>query len=132
MLNLASPAGRSCLSTTTATSIITDATIDAPAASKHFVNLGFHLDLPKACYGGRHTVAMLAGDGIGPEMMGYVKEVYQALGAPVDFEEIFVNQNCDETTFQDALLAMKRNGIGIKGNFATESGEFESVACVMG
>uniref|UniRef100_A0A183AJK1 Iso_dh domain-containing protein n=1 Tax=Echinostoma caproni TaxID=27848 RepID=A0A183AJK1_9TREM len=84
------------------------------------LNIGFHHELPKACYGGRHTVAMLTGDGLGPEFMGYVKEVYQLIGAPIDFEEIHVDQDCDETTFRDALLAMKRNGIGIKGNFATE------------
>ncbi|KAF7232470.1 hypothetical protein EG68_10746 [Paragonimus skrjabini miyazakii] len=121
-INLTSTTARNCRLSST-TSIVTDANIDAPAASKHFLHVGFHHDLPKACYGGRHTVAMLAGDGIGPEMMGYVKEVYQALGAPVDFEEIFVNHSCDETTFQDALLAMRRNGIGIKGNFATEPGQ---------
>ncbi|TPP58311.1 Isocitrate dehydrogenase subunit gamma mitochondrial [Fasciola gigantica] len=66
---------------------------------------------------------MLTGDGLGPEFMGYVREVYQLLGAQVDFEEINVNQDCDETTFLDALLAMKRNGVGIKGNFATEPGQ---------
>ncbi|KAA0187042.1 NAD-dependent isocitrate dehydrogenase [Fasciolopsis buskii] len=65
---------------------------------------------------------MITGDGLGPEFMGYVKEVYQLLGAPVDFEEINVNQDCDEITYRDALLAMKRNGVGIKGNFATEPG----------
>ncbi|GAA34041.2 isocitrate dehydrogenase (NAD+) [Clonorchis sinensis] len=105
------------------TSVITDANIDASPVSKHFLNVGFHQDLPKACYGGRHTVAMLTGDGVGPEMMDYVKEVYQLIGAPVDFEEIHVNINCAETTFRDALLAMERNGVGIKGNFATEPGQ---------
>jgi isocitrate dehydrogenase (NAD+) len=33
--------------------------------------------LPKAHYGGRHTVTMLPGGGIGPELMGYVKEVFR-------------------------------------------------------
>jgi isocitrate dehydrogenase (NAD+) len=27
-------------------------------------------------YGGRHTVTMMPGDGIGPEMMGYVKQIF--------------------------------------------------------
>ena len=36
---------------------------------------------------------MLPGDGIGPEMMGYVKEVYRYAGAPVDFEEIRFDPN---------------------------------------
>ena len=34
-------------------------------------------DIPLAKYGGRHTVTMLPGDGIGPEMMSYVKEVFR-------------------------------------------------------
>ena len=39
-------------------------------------------------YGGRHTVSMMPGEGIGPEMMGYVKQVYKEAGVPVDFEMI--------------------------------------------
>nr|CAD7447734.1 unnamed protein product [Timema bartmani] len=33
--------------------------------------------IPKAQYGGRHTVTMLPGAGIGPELMNYVKEVFR-------------------------------------------------------
>ena len=39
-------------------------------------------------YGGRHTVTMMPGEGIGPEMMGYVKQVYKEAAVPVDFEMI--------------------------------------------
>lgn len=39
-------------------------------------------------YGGRHTVTMIPGDGIGPEMMNYVREVFTCAGVPVDFEMI--------------------------------------------
>ncbi|CAL8083548.1 unnamed protein product [Calicophoron daubneyi] len=105
------------------TNVVTDANVDAPPASKHFVNIGFSRELPKACYGGRYTVAMIPGDGIGPEMLSYVKDAFQALNAPVDFEEVLMDQDNDESVFRDALLAMKRNGIGIKGNFATEPGQ---------
>ncbi|CAH8478519.1 unnamed protein product [Heterobilharzia americana] len=105
------------------TNVITNANLDAPAGSKHFLSLGFHQEFPKACYGGRHTVAMLLGDGVGPELLSYVKEVFQVVGAPIDFEEVFVNQESEDATFTDALLAMKRNGVGIKGNFATEPGQ---------
>lgn len=117
---------------TATTSTDTPNNVDEPAVSKHYLNIGFHQELPKACYGGRHTVAMITGDGLGPEFMGYVKEVYQLLGAPVDFEEINVNQDCDEITYRDALLAMKRNGVGIKGNFATEPGNISSERLLFG
>lgn len=32
---------------------------------------------PVAQYGGRFTVTMVPGDGIGPEMMGYVKNIFR-------------------------------------------------------
>ena len=34
------------------------------------------MPIPKAHYGGRHTVTILPGAGIGPELMDYVKEVF--------------------------------------------------------
>ena len=46
-------------------------------------------------YGGRHTVTMMPGEGIGPEMMGYVKDVYQEAGVPVDFEMIHLDPTTD-------------------------------------
>jgi isocitrate dehydrogenase (NAD+) len=57
------------------------------------------------------------GDGIGPEMMNYVKEVYRYAGVPVDFEEIRFDPNSEsEIDFFDAITSIKRNGVAIKGN----------------
>ena len=36
-------------------------------------------NIPLAKYGGRHTVTMMPGDGIGPEMMDYLKDVFKAV-----------------------------------------------------
>lgn len=59
---------------------------------------------------------MLPGDGIGPEMMTYVREVFRYAGVPVDFEEICFDPNSEsETDFFDAITSIKRNGVGIKG-----------------
>lgn len=33
--------------------------------------------IPKAHYGGRHTVTMLPGGGIGAECMGYVRDIFK-------------------------------------------------------
>lgn len=33
--------------------------------------------VPKAHYGGRHAVTMLPGGGIGPECMGYVRDIFK-------------------------------------------------------
>ena len=38
---------------------------------------------------------MMPGDGIGPEMMGYVKEVFRVAGAPVDFETVQLDPSAD-------------------------------------
>lgn len=59
-------------------------------------------------------MTMLPGDGIGPEMMNYVKEVYRYAGAPVDFEEIRMDPN-SEVDFYNAITSIKRNGVGLKG-----------------
>jgi len=48
-----------------------------------------------AKYGGRHTVTMMPGEGIGPEMMEYVKDIYKAAGVPVDFEMVFLDPTTD-------------------------------------
>ena len=46
-------------------------------------------------------MTMMPGEGIGPEMMGYVKEVFREAGAPVDFETV----DLDPTTDNYADLA---------------------------
>ena len=57
----------------------------------------------------------LLGDGIGPELAGYVKEAIRFCGAPVDFEEIGVNRESSEDELENAILAVSRNGVGLKG-----------------
>merc|ERR1719220_2296778 len=64
---------------------------------------------------------MLPGDGIGPEMMEYVKEVFRYAGAPVDFETIQLNPTTDDyRDVEKAISAVKRNGCAIKGNIETK------------
>ena len=78
-------------------------------------------NIPLAKYGGRHTVTMLPGDGIGPEMMGYVKEVFRYAGAPVDFETVHLDPGTDDyRDLENAISAVKRNGCAIKGNIETK------------
>lgn len=79
------------------------------------------LNIPLAKYGGRHTVTMMPGDGIGPEMMGYVKEVFRVAGAPVDFETVQLDPSTDNyDDLVNAISSVKRNGCGIKGNIETK------------
>lgn len=74
-------------------------------------------------YGGRHTVAMLIGDGVSPEMMEHIKCIYYALGAPVDFDEVSLDINSSDEAVREAILAVRRNGVALKGSIKTVPGE---------
>ena len=63
-------------------------------------------------YGGRHTVTMMPGEGIGPEMMGYVKQVFKEAAVPVDFEMVeFNTDNPDlyNADLYNAISSVRRN-----------------------
>lgn len=60
-------------------------------------------------------VTMLPGDGIGPELMKHVREVFRYGGVPVDFEEVHLDSNQDDLEDVDeAITAIKRNGVALK------------------
>lgn len=78
--------------------------------------------IPKAQYGGRHTVSMLPGGGIGSELMNYVREIFRYAGVPVDFEIIDIDPNSESNEdLEYAINSIKRNGVAIKGNIETKS-----------
>ncbi|XP_077185763.1 isocitrate dehydrogenase [NAD] subunit gamma, mitochondrial [Paroedura picta] len=74
---------------------------------------------PPAKYGGRHTVTMIPGDGIGPELMLNVKEIFRHACVPVDFEEVLVSSEASDRDLQDAIMAIRRNRVALKGNLET-------------
>ena len=67
-------------------------------------------------------MALLTGDGIGPVLLNYTKQILHEACAPVEFQEIVINKDSDESVFEEALLAIRRNGVGIKGNLETREG----------
>ncbi|GFY55132.1 isocitrate dehydrogenase subunit gamma, mitochondrial [Trichonephila inaurata madagascariensis] len=81
-----------------------------------------NVDQFKAKYGGRFMVSMLPGDGIGPEMMGHVKEIFRLGGVPVDFEEVHLDSTVQHIdNVEEAITSIKRNGVAIKGNIETRA-----------
>lgn len=74
---------------------------------------------PPAKYGGRHTVTMIPGDGIGPELMLHVKEIFRHACVPVDFEEVRVSSETSDRDLQNAIMAIRRNRVALKGNLET-------------
>lgn len=76
---------------------------------------------PPACYGGRHTVTLIPGDGIGPEFMMHVRDVFSHADVPIEFEEFHLSGDSDSVeNVEDALIAIQRNGVALKGNIHTD------------
>lgn len=76
----------------------------------------------RTAYGGRYTVTLIHGDGVGPELMEHVKTTVRSVRAPIDFEDIiFSNQSNNEDMLERAILAVKRNGVALKGNISSKN-----------
>ncbi|XP_013062486.2 isocitrate dehydrogenase [NAD] subunit gamma, mitochondrial-like isoform X2 [Biomphalaria glabrata] len=74
-----------------------------------------------AKYGGRHTVTLMTGDGVGPELLSHVQEIFRYAGAPIDFEIVEINASTNTPKdMENALLSVKRNGVALKGNIETK------------
>jgi len=79
-------------------------------------------------------VTMVPGDGIGPELMYAVKEVFQSASVPVEFEEFWVSEvqdRCDEELITNLVDSVSRNKVALKGILATPTwfnvGDLQSV-----
>jgi isocitrate dehydrogenase (NAD+) len=80
-----------------------------------------HAQASLARYGGRHNVTVLPGDGIGPEMIAHVEKIFQFAQVPVDFEAVsLTSQQNTEEDLDQAIIAIKRNGVALKGNIETK------------
>lgn len=72
---------------------------------------------------------MLPGGGIGPELMGYVREIFSYCGAPIDFEVIDIDPSTEgNDDLEYAIMSIKRNGVALKGNIETKSQELSEVS----
>ncbi|XP_072475936.1 isocitrate dehydrogenase [NAD] subunit beta, mitochondrial isoform X2 [Notamacropus eugenii] len=71
---------------------------------------------------GAFPVTMLPGDGVGPELMHAVKEVFKAASVPVEFQEHHLSevQNmASEEKLEEVLSSMKENKVAIIGKIHT-------------
>ncbi|XP_072434729.1 isocitrate dehydrogenase [NAD] subunit beta, mitochondrial-like isoform X2 [Chiloscyllium punctatum] len=71
---------------------------------------------------GDFKVTMIPGDGVGPELMHVVKEVFKAAEVPVQFDEHHVSevQNmASDEKLDEVLDSMKLNKVAIKGKIYT-------------
>ncbi|KAK2189173.1 hypothetical protein NP493_114g06081 [Ridgeia piscesae] len=52
-------------------------------------------------------------------MLGHVKNVFSFINAPVDFEEVKLSHSTTDAEFDNAIAAVKRNHVALKGNVDT-------------
>ncbi|KAN0132672.1 hypothetical protein V8E53_009688 [Lactarius tabidus] len=68
-------------------------------------------------YGGVYTVTLIPGDGIGQEITESVKEIFESVNAPIEWEQYDVSgvSSSGEALFKQAMESLKRNRVGLKG-----------------
>ncbi|CAN8099750.1 unnamed protein product [Discula destructiva] len=75
-----------------------------------------------AKYGGKYTVTLIPGDGIGSEVADSVKTIFKADNVPIEWEQIDASGldtpgsgKAAEETFKEAVASLRRNKLGLKG-----------------
>ncbi|KAI4147501.1 MAG: hypothetical protein LQ340_005524 [Diploschistes diacapsis] len=71
-------------------------------------------------FGGKYTVTLVPGDGIGAEVAESVKTIFKADNVPIEWEQVDVTgmESGDKHTeelFRESIASLKRNKIGLKG-----------------
>jgi isocitrate dehydrogenase (NAD+) len=80
----------------------------------------------------KHTITLIPGDGIGPEVSGAVVNIIEAAGVKVEWETHYAGAQAlakfGETLPQELLDSIKRNKVALKGPITTPVGKgFTSV-----
>lgn len=62
-------------------------------------------------------VTLIPGDGIGSEITDSVKEIFEHVNAPIEWEQYDVSgmSSSGEALFNQAMESLKRNRVGLKG-----------------
>jgi isocitrate/isopropylmalate dehydrogenase len=62
-------------------------------------------------------VTLIPGDGIGAEITESVKEIFEHVNAPIEWEQYDVSgmSSSGEDLFKQAMESLKRNRVGLKG-----------------
>ncbi|KAG8197357.1 hypothetical protein JTE90_013484 [Oedothorax gibbosus] len=87
----------------------------------------------KAQQDSRVKCTLIPGDGVGPELCQSVKDVFQAISVPVEFEELFLSEvhSAMSVPVEEVMQSVKKNGVALKGTlqspFSTHSGELQTL-----
>lgn len=68
-------------------------------------------------------VTLIPGDGVGAEITDSVKEIFDHVNAPIQWEQYDVSgvSSSGEALFKQAMDSLKRNRVGLKGNYMSLS-----------
>ncbi|KAI2614730.1 isocitrate dehydrogenase subunit 1 [Hypoxylon fragiforme] len=89
-------------------------------ASRSFATIQSDIFKPTK-YGGKYTVTLIPGDGIGAEVAESVKTVFKADSVPIDWEQVDVSgvesgsPGSLEDMFRESVASLKRNKLALKG-----------------
>jgi isocitrate dehydrogenase (NAD+) len=80
----------------------------------------------------KHTITLIRGDGIGPEVADAVVSILEAAGAPLQFDEAVVGRAAEEAEGdplpEKVLASVRKNRVALKGPVGTPIGKgFQSV-----
>ena len=69
----------------------------------------------------RVTATLIPGDGVGPELVTAVEQVFKAAGVPVDFEVFFLSEvhSALSVPIETVVESINRNGLCLKGILQT-------------
>ncbi|KAI8805795.1 hypothetical protein BJ742DRAFT_855680 [Cladochytrium replicatum] len=72
---------------------------------------------PGTVYGGRNTVTLIPGDGVGQELISSVKFIFKAVNAPIEWEQFDISGHVDkdEGLLRQAMDSIRRNRVALKG-----------------
>ena len=64
-------------------------------------------------------MTLIPGDGVGAEITDSVKEIFEAVNAPIEWDQYNVSgmSSTGEDLFKQAMDSLKRNRVGLKGMF---------------
>lgn len=91
-------------------------------ASRTFATVQSDIFKPSK-YGGKYTVTLIPGDGIGAEVAESVKTIFKADNVPIEWEQVEVSGIADsaapsgrtEDLFKESVASLRRNKLGLKG-----------------
>lgn len=68
---------------------------------------------------GKFACTLIPGDGIGAEITDSVKEIFESINVPIEWEQFDVSGETTggEALFRQAMDSLKRNKVGLKGEF---------------